>query len=97
MSGGFKPGPAPSERPTPREIKALVAVADGAPLSEAARDLGWQTGHLAHVLSCVYTRLGVKDLPAHRLSHDRRHAAIRICKQRGWWPTQEDHQQEDHQ
>lgn len=90
MSGAFRPGPAPSERPTPREIKALVAVADGATLTGAARDLGWPVTLLAHVLSCAYRRLGVKDLPVHRLSHERRQAAIAICKARGWWPESDD-------
>lgn len=80
------PGPRASARPTPRELRALMAVADGCSLAAGAHRLGRTVGWLAHVLSRLYTRFGIKELPGHRLSHDRRYMAVRICKANGWWP-----------
>lgn len=74
------------ERPTPREISALRAVEDGCSLTVAAQKLGIRREQVAHILSCVYDRLKVKDLSSHHLSHDRRAAAISICRREGWWP-----------
>lgn len=85
---GTVPGIRP--RPTPRELRALMAVADGCSLAAAAHRLDKPVPWLAHVLSRAYTRLGVKDFPCHRLSHDRRRLAIRICKTNGWWPAPQD-------
>lgn len=76
----------PTGPPTPREIRALVAVSDGCSLSVAADRLKIPVTSLSGILSIVYARLGVKDIPAHRLSHDRREAAIKACKDNGWWP-----------
>jgi DNA-binding NarL/FixJ family response regulator len=85
VSAAWKPGPKPSERPTPREIRALKAVQDGAPLSQAATGLGLTSRALASILSAVYARLQVKDRGGHHLSQDRRRMAIEICQQNGWW------------
>jgi DNA-binding NarL/FixJ family response regulator len=75
------------EPPTPREIRALKAVQDGSPLTEAAEKLGITAPALGSILSGVYARLLVKDMGGHHLSQDRRAMAIKICKQNGWWET----------
>ncbi len=76
-------------RPYPKQIETLVAAADGASIGLIAMRLGVPPTQVAQRLSDAYTRLGVKDIPSHRLSHVRRAAAIKICKDRGWWPTEE--------
>lgn len=88
-SGGPKRGPRASVKPTPRELRVLKVVADGIPLTEAARRLEVPVGYVSHVLSCLYRRLGIKDIGAHPQSHDRRRLAVRICKTNGWWGDDE--------
>ena len=75
----------PLTHPTPRELKALRAVADGSSLSEAAQKLETTTSRLASVLSCLYLRLGITNRSSHHLSQDRRSMAIKIGKKEGWW------------
>jgi DNA-binding NarL/FixJ family response regulator len=84
----MKPGPNASKSPTPREIKVLRITADGCSLQEAAERLGppWTSSRISHVLSCLYTRLGIKDLATYHTRKDRRTMAINICKHEGWWP-----------
>lgn len=74
------------ERPTEREIKALLAVQDGSSLAVAGARLGLSAPALGSILSHAYDRLKVKDLARHHLSRDRRELAIKICKDHGWWP-----------
>lgn len=76
----------PRGEPTPREIECLLAVADGCSLSVAADRTGRRVTDIASILSTLYTRLGIKDLPGHRLSHSRRQRAVEIVKREGWWP-----------
>jgi hypothetical protein len=83
------------EPPTPREIKALRAVQDGATLTEAAKELRITASALGSILSCVYARLLIKDLGSHHLSQDRRAMAVKICKEQGWWPDGNDLRTED--
>ena len=74
-------------KPTPRELAALRAVADGSSLTKAAPDLGLTASALGSILSCLYERLVIKDLGEHPLSQDRRRMAVNICKREGWWDT----------
>lgn len=73
-------------KPTPREIKALQAVQDGASLTVAGERIGLSAPALASILSTVYGRLKVKDRSEHHLSQSRRAMAINVCKRNGWWP-----------
>lgn len=81
-----KPGPKPSKRPTPRELKVLKAAADGSPLTVVARRLGppWTPQRVSHVLSCLYRRLNIQPR-GYWERKERRQDAIRICKANDWW------------
>ncbi|MFF6866703.1 helix-turn-helix domain-containing protein [Streptomyces ardesiacus] len=71
----------PARRPSlsPRQAEVLSAVADGRPLSVAARGLGMTPEGLASVLSVVYRRLGVADVSR----SERRRAAVRVAVDNG--------------
>lgn len=79
-------------RPYPSQIAALVAVSDGCSLTAGGAKIGITHQSMAQRLSSLYDRLGIKDpsTPAeydeHHLSQWRRWKAIKICKERGWWP-----------
>lgn len=76
----------PLHQPTPREIRALKAVESGRSLTEAGKDLGITAAALSSILSRIYVRLGLPHVTSTvHYSHDRRRAAIRICKREGWW------------
>lgn len=71
-------------RPHPRELEVLRAAAGGAPLTEVARITGLPRTRVATLLSECYAKLGVKDIPCHHLSQDRRQAAVQVARDRGW-------------
>jgi transcriptional regulator with XRE-family HTH domain len=73
--------PVPHPRPlTARQAEVLRVVADGRPLSVAAPQLGMTPEGLASVLSGIYRRLGVADVPRCR----RRAAAVQAATSRGF-------------
>lgn len=59
---------------TPRELEALRAAADGAPVSKIARGLRLSEGTVRNYLSAAVTKLGV----------DNRHAAVKAARDLGW-------------
>ncbi|SEG15500.1 two component transcriptional regulator, LuxR family [Thermomonospora echinospora] len=59
---------------TPRELDALRAAADGAPISRIARGMGLSEGTVRNYLSAAVTKLGA----------DNRHAAVRAARDHGW-------------
>lgn len=77
-------GAAPVTRPAPRELEVLRAAAGGASLTEVARLTGLPRGRVAALLSECYAKLGVKDVPCHHLSQDRRCVAVQVAAERGW-------------
>lgn len=89
-------GPKPW-KPYPSQLAVLRAVACGCPLSVAAEVLGLSRTAVASRLSECYERLGVKDpqtladTDEHHQSIYRRHRAIQICVDRGWWTEEENH------
>lgn len=87
QTAATRPNGEPVGKPTPRELKALHMVADGASLTEAAEAAGWKRTDLASILSCLYLRLGITNQTADRLSQERRRKAIQICQQNGWWES----------
>jgi DNA-binding NarL/FixJ family response regulator len=80
------------EQPTEREIKALQAVQDGVSLTVGGARMGLSAPAIGSILSHAYERLRVKDLHKHHLSQDRRHLAIKVCRNHGWWPGDHDGQ-----
>lgn len=64
---------------TPRQAEVLRVVADGRPLSVAAPQLGMTPEGLASVLSGIYRRLGVAEVPRER----RRREAVRVASTHG--------------
>jgi len=81
-----KPGCRPNgdllSLPTPREIRALKALSDGATFTQAAETLGIPRGTLADAMSRLYARLGLQHQP----SQYRRQLAVMIGRREGWWP-----------
>lgn len=73
-------------RPHPQQIRALVIASEGVPVTEIAARMELTPQAVGAILSAAYDRLGVKDVPGHRLSHTRRQAAVQVCRERGWWP-----------
>lgn len=69
----------PERKPhlTAGQVRVLHAVADGQPLSEAAQAICMTRDGVSSVLSQVYRRLGVVDLPR----GERRAAAVRVAMQ----------------
>jgi DNA-binding CsgD family transcriptional regulator len=67
---------------TPRQAQVLTAAADGAPLSQVARQLGITREHASSLLSRAYQRLDVTYLPRDQ----RRAAAVRAAVRRGLIP-----------
>jgi DNA-binding NarL/FixJ family response regulator len=76
-----RPNGDPVNRPTPREINALKAVADGASFAMAARDLGIPLGTFADTMSSLYRRLGIPRMD----SRARRALAVQRGRREGWW------------
>lgn len=81
----MKPGPKASEKPTFRELKVLKAVADGCTLKTAGERLGIPATQVSHILTRLYIRFGIQHMCDWNSRKDRRDAAVRICKRRGWW------------
>lgn len=71
-------------KPYPQQLLVLEAVADGRSITAAAAELGFSRTKVARLLSECYTRLGVKDIPCHHLSQDRRTWAIQVARREGW-------------
>lgn len=69
----------PEERPylSPQQARVLAEVADGKPLAVAARRLHMTPGGVGSVLTSVYRRLGVADVPRGK----RRPAAVRVARE----------------
>lgn len=65
---------------TARQAQVLETVADGRPLSTAARDLGMTREGLSSVLTAVYRRLGVTQVPR---GPQRRAAAVQVAVRHG--------------
>jgi len=86
-----EPSGAKPWKPYPRQIEALVIAADGWPVTEIARRMGVEPPAVGAILSGAYARLGItrENTPGHHLSHVRRQAAVKICKDNGWWPDDE--------
>jgi DNA-binding NarL/FixJ family response regulator len=76
--------------PTPRELRVLVACADGCSLQVAAARLGepWDDQRVSCVLTHLYRRLKIQDR-GYWGRKERRQLAVRICKANGWWPQGE--------
>lgn len=70
-------------KPTPRELRVLVAVSGGCSLSAAGKRLGMPRTSVAAILSGVYLRLGTAVTGR---GSERRAQAVDICKRHGWWP-----------
>lgn len=81
----IRPDGTPRTRPTPREIKALRAMAEGnAPIREVAQLMGVPVGTLSNTLSALYKRLGIDRRAVHYT--EARRIAIEMGKREGWWP-----------
>lgn len=65
---------------TVRQVEVLRVVADGRPLAAAALELGMTREGVASVLTEVYRRLGVSDVPRGRR---RRAAAVQVASSHG--------------
>lgn len=74
--------PAPYQRRllTARQVEVLRVVADGRPLSVAALELGMTPEGVSSVLTEIYRRLGVADVPRGRR---RRAAAVQVASTHG--------------
>jgi DNA-binding NarL/FixJ family response regulator len=83
-AANFDTDPGAPYKPYPQQLLVLETVADGRTLTAAALELGMPRPKVARLLSECYTRLGVKDIPCHHLSQDRRTWALKVARQQGW-------------
>lgn len=83
-AANFDTDPGGPYKPYPQQLLVLEAVADGRSITAAAAELGLARSKVARLLSECYTRLGVKDIPCHHLSQDRRTWALQVARQQGW-------------